>query len=330
MGGDTRGLRPQVESLGEKVKRTLREAGATAVGIAAAGLVGTEITTFYSDWIASGHNAGMEYMARHMQVRPDTRELLEGARSVICMAFPYGGAGLRDVSLPRISSYALFPDYHDTIRQRIRNTSIGEWLGREGEDWRLCVDSAPLFERYWAVRSGIGFRGDNGALIVPGIGSNVFLAEIVTRAVLKPDKANTDECMHCGKCHAACPTGALLANGTIDCNRCLSYLTIEHRGDWVRQDHIMAMSTPAGRNTLFGCDRCISACPYNARELSTDMAEEPLERIVSLTAGEIIDGTADNDQRNPDCRRLSEILRGSSLKRAGRTGLRRNALNTLS
>lgn len=328
MGGDTCGLRPQVENLGDIVKRTLREAGATAVGIAAAGPVESDISTLYSDWIAGGYNAGMEYMAHHTQVRLDTRELLEGARSVICMAFPYDGTGLRDASLPRISSYALFPDYHDTIRQRIRGTSIGEWLGSEGEDWRLCVDSAPLFERYWAVRSGIGFRGDNGALIVPEIGSNVFLAEIVTRAVLEPDKANTGECMHCGRCHAACPTGALLNYGTIDCNRCLSYLTIEHRGDWIRPDHIKAVTTPAGRNTLFGCDRCISACPYNACEISSNTTEEPLKGIVSLTTGEIIDGTAGDDRRNPAYRHLSEILRGSSLKRAGRAGLRRNALNT--
>lgn len=168
-------------------------------------------------------------------------------------------------------------------------------------------------ERYWAVKAGLGFIGDNGALIVPGIGNQVFLAEIITTHELEPTAPFEGECCHCGACRRACPTGALREDGTIDCNRCLSYLTIEHRGEWTDPVHIEAMRTPGARNTLFGCDRCLTVCPHNNPSAQRCPAmPSPLQEIVTLTAEDIL---------NSDPTTLTKRLRGSCLKRAKTTGL---------
>lgn len=295
-------------------------AGASAVRVARAGEVDEAALRQYRGWLEGGGAAGMDYMERHDDIRRDPRLLLPAARSIICLAFSYAGTErLRDQSVPMIAAYALFPDYHDWIRQAIRQSGIQMELGTEGTDWRICIDSAPIMERYWALTSGLGFIGDNGALIVPGIGNRVFLAEIITVRELKPDSPLAIDCGHCGACRRACPTGALGDDGTIDCNLCLSYLTIEHRGEWTEPIHNKAMHTRAGRNTLFGCDRCLAACPHNNPAARASKAlPEPLKNIVGLSAGQIL---------NSDDTALSTLLRGSCLKRAKTTGIRRNAMN---
>lgn len=307
------------------VKEALRQVGALAVGVAEACPVCDAAFQAFRAWLEAHHEAGMTYMRNHMEIRRDPRLLLEGTRSVICMAFPYG-AGERDPALPRISAYALIPDYHDEIRRRIRASQVSDILGEEGRDWRICVDSAPIMERYWAQEAGVGVIGDNGMLIVPNHGNRVFLAEIVTTVVLPPDgpiyalPGVSDGCGHCGLCGKACPTGALMQGGIIDCDRCISYLTIEHRGGWNDPRHIAAMHTPAGRRTLFGCDRCAEACPHNRAGDSFIPVAEPLSSIENLTAQDIM--TLPPDQ-------LAVCLRRSALKRAKRDGLLRNALNIL-
>lgn len=300
------------------VKRALIRAGACAVGIAEAGLVDDEAMAMFDRWLASGHEAGMAYMHNHREIRRDPRLLLEGATSVISMAFGYRTRRTRDPELPHISAYALLPDYHDVIRKLIRESGIGDTLGEEHRDWRICIDSAPVMERYWAVRSGTGFRGDNGSVIVPGVGCEVFLAEIVTTKRLRPDTPLPTDCGHCGACRSACPTGALRTEGTADCRRCISYLTIEHRGPWESATQIAAMSTDAGKKTLFGCDRCVTACPHNKPGIPAGGMPDPSDAILTLTAGDIL-------TLPPD--KLSAKLKGSCLKRAKNDGLKRNALN---
>lgn len=305
------------------VKEALRQAGALAVGVAEADAVPDFAFEAFRAWLNAHHEAGMAYMRNHMEIRRDPRLLLEGARSVISMAFPYGAGG-RAPQLPRISAYALIPDYHDEIRRRIRASQVSDILGEEGRDWRICVDSAPIMERYWAQKAGVGVIGDNGMLIVPGHGNRVFLAEIVTTALLSPDRPMCalpgagDGCGHCGLCGKACPTGALMQGGIIDCDSCISYLTIEHRGEWNDPRHLAAMHTPAGRRTLFGCDRCAEACPHNRAGDSCAPVAEPLSAIENITAQDIM--SLPHDQ-------LAVCLRGSALKRAKRDGLLRNALN---
>lgn len=299
MGRDSGRLR-------EEIKKTLFDAGAVAVGFAKAEPVEFKVREAYERWLQSRHHAGMEYMERHKDVRYDPRLLLNGAKTLISMAFSYCSDLHRNPSLPHISSYAFLPDYHKWIRKLIRKSGIGNLLGEEHKDWRICIDSAPVLERYWAAKAGIAIIGRNGSAIIPGCGCKVFLAEIVCRQELMPDLPLPQVCGDCMKCISSCPTGALAAkDGTVDCNVCISYLTIEHKGEWLDPRHRNAMSTEAGRTTLFGCDRCVESCPYNK---DTPRAlVEPLEFIESYVY----------DQR--------ELPAGSCLKRAGREGLSRNS-----
>lgn len=287
------------------------DVGACAVGFATAGEVPTEVKERYEMWLAAGHEAGMGYMHNHMDLRCDPRKVLEGCRSVICVAFSYATGAVRDSQLPVISEYALLPDYHDWVKRRVRESGIGELLGEENFGWRICVDSAPVAERYWGWRAGLGIIGDNGMLIVPGVGSKVILAEILTTAELAASTPITGDCGHCGRCSRACPAEALGEEGLIDCNYCLSYLSIEHKGAWEDERHLSAMHTEAGRNTLFGCDLCVSVCPHNNTDARS--VELPLEAITKLKREDIECGVA--------------LPKQSCLRRAGRKGLLRNAKN---
>ena len=295
MGRDTGGFR-------EKVRLRLRQAGAVAVGFSEAGPVPQFVTDAYQDWIDRGKHSGMEYMLNHREVRADARNLLEGARTVISMAFSYGTDAGRAANLPHVSKYALFPDYHKWIKRLVWASGVGELLGKECLDWRLCIDSAPIFERYYASKGGVGFIGRNGSLIVPGVGAEVFLAEIVTVREIEADGPCTMSCRACGACLKACPTGALGEDGTIDCDRCISYLTIEHRGQWKEEAQKEAMLAPAGRNTLFGCDRCVSVCPHNNPDVHAEVGLHPEMLTFAGT----------------------QPPAGSCLKRAKEEGLRRN------
>lgn len=284
----------------EGLRAALLEAGAAAVGFASAGPVSEDEDRRLRGWLAAGHHAGMAWMERHADLRRDLDNVLPGTRTVISLAFPYAPQQERPSDLPYLSRYAYGTDYHEAIRSLL--TAVLEQTGILSS-CRLCIDSAPVSERFWAIRAGIGYRGDNGALIVPGIGPEVFLAEILTTIEFEPDSPSYAECLHCGVCLRACPTGALQADGTIDCRRCISYLTIEHRGPWTDPDAIAAMSTPAGRNSLFGCDRCITACPLRndtARPLRNDTARPlrndtvgaeswnpPLPAMLALTPSDI-------------------------------------------
>lgn len=287
------------------------------VGAACAAEVSREAEEAFQRWLDAGKEAGMEYLRRHAGLRRDPRLLLEGARTVITFAFPYSSAKRRDPSLPTISEYALGNDYHDVIRGHLNSLAA---LLPEGTRSRVCVDTAPLPERYWAVRSGLGYIGRNGALIVPGIGSRVFLAEIITTLAIKPPEPLAMSCHGCGRCREACPDGALGADGTIDCRRCLSYLTIEHRGDWTSPEAMHAMATPAGRNTLYGCDRCITVCPLNRQPSQTAYpllpGLEPRPEMLRLDAGDV---------RAMDREEFSRIFKGSAMKRAKIEGMKRNA-----
>ena len=147
-------------------------------------------------------------MERHADLRRNLDNVLPGTRTVISLAFPYAPERERPSDLPYLSRYAYGTDYHEAIRSLL--TAVLEQTGILSS-CRLCIDSAPVSERFWAIRAGIGYRGDNGALIVPGIGPEVFLAEILTTIEFEPDSPSYAECLHCGVCLRACPTGALQA-----------------------------------------------------------------------------------------------------------------------
>lgn len=303
----------------ERLIQTIRSTGAVAVGVARAELTEESENRRVDEWVASGMHAGMSWMERHALLRRDLNNVLPGVRSVVCAAYPYAPTVERPSELPYISRYAYNEDYHESIRARLRAVLSEMELDAV---CRICIDSAPVSERYWAVRAGIGYRGDNGALIVPGVGPEVFLAEILTTLDLEPygiKVSTTKECLHCGACHRACPTGALQQDGTIDCRRCISYLTIEHRGPWTEPEAVAAMSTPAGRHSLFGCDRCITACPLSRLEShpASRYVDEPLPQVLSLTSADFPATSAEFKAR----------FRHTALLRPGIDGLLRNLAN---
>lgn len=308
--------------------------GFIAIGAAKAEPIDEKAWNAFVRWLEDGNNAGMGYMANHQAIRRDPRLLLEGARTVISLAFSFAPPIFRNPSLPMIACYAYGDDYHEVLRRRLRQM-VEKWERCHGGSYRICIDSAPIAERYWAVKCGIGTIGENGSVIVPGYGSMVFLAEVITTLPLekinsilsednpfiksRPDSSVYTEkktCNNCGSCIKACPGKAISQDGTIDAKRCLSYLTIEHRGVFTEASSIEALATPAGENTLFGCDLCLRSCPLN-RNLSASNIEEfrPREEIMRLTAADIAEMSGEN---------FSRIFKNSPLKRSKLHGLKRN------
>lgn len=303
----------------------LREAGAVAAGFADAAPVPDDETACYNAMLDAGYNAGMAYMANHPDVRRDPRLLLDGAKSVVSMAFSFAPPKYRDPGKPMIACYAYGDDYHDVLRRRLKG--ICEILKDEfGGEYRICIDSAPIHERYWAEKTGVGKRLDNGMIAVPGYGCEVFLAEIVTTLQLgegdeaaAPEDSMEDICLHCGACRRSCPAGALGEDGTVDSRRCLSYLTIEHRGEWTDPVYQEAMETPQARNTLFGCDICLRSCPLNRGLAPTRIEEfQPRLEIMELDAGDVMEMKQEE---------FSRIFARSPIKRAKLAGLQRNCRN---
>lgn len=240
----------------EEIHRECLAAGAYRCGVVRAEPVAVDAVARFSDWLAGGNAGEMHYLERYDAIRRDPRLLLDGdgAKILIVTLFAYEDNVTASPEAPYIAHYALGDDYHDVLRRRLK-TVCNNLRQRVGGKWRVCVDSAPLMERYWAARARLGVIGVNGCLIVPGVGANFFIATIVTTAELPVDAVaeHPAACCGCGRCVRACPGGALRSDGTIDARRCLSYLTIEYDGE-------IPDDIPLG-NTLYGCDICRRACP---------------------------------------------------------------------
>lgn len=289
----------------DTLRRLAAEAGAVACGVAEAGPVDDEAAARYHSWIASGRHASMEYMERYDEVRRDPRLLLEGARSLIVCAFSYYTD--EAVTLP-VAMYARGRDYHEVVRQRL--TAMATRLTEAyGGTTRVCVDTAPLRERYWAARCGVGIIGMNNQLIVPGAGSYVCVGTVLWTQPLAPTPPLEGHCGRCGRCVEHCPAGALGADGAaLDARRCLSYLTIEHRGE-----------LPEGTDLhgrLYGCDVCQRVCPWNRDVTPTSITEfRPSEELAALTMADVAAMTQE---------RFSALFRHSAIKRTKLAGLQRN------
>lgn len=284
------------------IRREVFAVGAYACGVVRAMPVTAEAVARYEEWLADGNAGNMDYLGRYGEVRRDPRLLLdgEGARTLIVTLFAYQDNVHPAEGVPYIAHYALGQDYHDVLRRRLK-TVIGQLRPRFGGKWRVCVDSAPLMERYWAARAGLGVIGDNGCLIVPGVGANFFIATIVTTAQMPTDDPveGTSHCLGCGRCVRACPTGALRGDGSVDARRCISYLTIESHDD-------IPADIPTG-NTLYGCDVCRRACPLAC--CKTDIGQgrqlEHSEHSAVSTSGKFAETMTVLPEFTPDSRLLS-------------------------
>jgi len=267
------------------------------------------------DWLARGYAGEMAWMARNADRRADVRNVVPGARSVIVTGTlyntnrPYSEQQASDVA--RISRYAWGDDYHDVLKERL-DVLLAWMRARAAEPFeaRAYVDTGPVQERVYAQYAGLGWIGKNTCLINPELGSWLFLGEIICTLDLDPDTQGLEQCGSCTRCLEACPTGALVEPGVLDSRRCISYLTIEHRGS-IPEEHRHAMATH-----VYGCDICQEVCPYNRPPTSsTDAAWQPraaldLPRLVDLW-------------RRPDAE-IRAATRGSAMTRAKLAGLRRN------
>lgn len=210
----------------------------------------------YEQWIAEGRHGDMAWMARNMERRTDPRLVLPGARSVIVLATNYfQGEPPPAVLEGRIARYAWNNDYHDLIEKRLRD--MDAFLAKQGGTQRCYVDTGPMLERDFAAEAGLGWNGKSTMQIHGSLGTWFFLSEILTTLDLPADSPAKDRCGRCSRCMDACPTRAITAPHRLDARRCISYLTIEHKGS-IPMEFRRAIG---GR--LYGCDDCLTACPWN-------------------------------------------------------------------
>lgn len=300
-------------SLAQLVKAQALGLGLDLVGVAALGPV--ESAAAFDAWLAQGYAGEMHYLARGAGTRHDTRLPVPDAVSAVVVGFDYGG---REPSGP-VARYARGHDYHDVLLDRLRE--LHRWLEAHlGEPVRgkAYVDTGPILERDLARRAGLGWFGKNTNLVHPRRGSYFFLGALLVGLDLEPDAPfAADRCGTCTRCLDACPTGALAAPRTLDATRCVSYLTIELRGEIPE-----ALREPIGE-LLYGCDICQEVCPWNvrfARELPDESPYAPREvlagRDARALAREILGMNQDE---------FSAAFRGSPMKRAKLRGLKRNA-----
>ena len=297
-----------IESL---IKSQALSLGFDACGFAAATAVDDEAVARYDRWIRQGRNGCMQWAAGHRDLRRDPTMLLDGAQTVISLALNYYPARFQLAEALRVAYYAYGRDYHEVLREKM--TKLADFIEEITHcATRPCVDSAPIRERYWAQRAGIGFVGRNNCLILPGKGSYYFLGEIVTTASLSPDEPCTMSCGDCGRCVEVCPSGALRDVGGADCNRCLSCLLIENHDEslpeWV--------SGVAG-DRVVGCDECQLCCPHNAHAEPTTIEDfAPTEAVMTLTRERIMAMTGGGFRRT---------FAHSAISRLRLKTLRRNA-----
>ena len=306
-----------MHSLSILINNKAKELGFDACGIAEVASADTEVL-FFDRWIAEGCHAGMKYMENYRDIRLNPAGLVEGARSVISVALNYYPAQKQSPDSPRISYYAYGKDYHIVVKDKLRQlweyiTSLVPVLDSTLPVARFFTDSAPILERYWAWKAGLGWIGKNTNLIIPGKGSFFFLGEIVTTLELDYDTPQKNRCGTCRRCLDSCPTGALERPGHLNANKCISYLTIEHKGD--------IPSEQASRlgDRLYGCDTCQEVCPWNRFASPTrEVAFSPSPAFLSLKKEDLRCFTRDDYNR---------IFAGSAVKRAKYEGLIRTINN---
>ena len=301
-------------SLEERIKAHAYALGFDLVGIAALGPV--ETYGAFQRWLDAGYDGDMAYLRRGAGKRTDTRLPVSGARSAVVVALDYGG---REPDGP-VARYARGDDYHDLMVDRLNE--LHRLVEREaGHDvpGKPYVDTGPILERDLARKAGLGWFGKNTNLINPKLGSFFFLGELLVDLALAPDRPFDAE--HCGSCRAcldACPTQAFVEPGVLDATKCISYLTIELKGEIPRE--FRAAIAEGGH--LYGCDVCEEVCPWNvkfARELKEPRFEARAAiagRDAKTLAGDILAMSEDE---------FRSAFKGSAMKRAKLKGLTRNA-----
>jgi epoxyqueuosine reductase len=302
-----------VTSLRDTLITKAKQLGFDLVGIAPAEKLddaGEKLAT----WLSRGHHATMFWMERNRHKRTDPREIVAGARSIISVGLNYYAPYEigHDPDAGKISRYAWGDDYHDIVGERLAAlvSFIDEM--RPGSESRSYVDTGPVMEKVWAERAGLGWIGKHTNLISREFGSWIFLGEIITTLELEYDIPTGDYCGTCRRCIDACPTDAIVDEYILDSNRCLSYLTIEHRGEFPEE------LKPNTEQWIFGCDICQDVCPWNKKFSQPSAVEGFLPRPENLQPLLVdIVSMARED--------FTKRYNRSPVKRAKLQGLRRNA-----
>ena len=292
------------------IKRRAQELGFASVGISTAREL-TEEAPRLEAWLKEGRHGEMSYMEGNFDKRLDPRKLLPGTKSVVSLLFNYHNPeGPSDETAPKIAQYAYGEDYHFVLKWKLKE--LLKWMRAEWGDvaGRVYVDSAPILERAWAERSGLGWIGKHSLLLNKHAGSYFFLAEMMLDLELEPDAPVTDHCGSCTRCIDACPTEAIIKPYVVDGSKCISYFTIELRG---------AIPEPVkGQmdNWMFGCDICQEVCPWNRHASpTTEPRFAPHPRLLDMTKADWEDLTEDV---------FRDVFKDSAVKRTGWMGLQRN------
>ncbi len=293
------------------------KAGARALGFSKVGIARAEALTLegksLAEWLRRGYHGTMGWMEKDPERRADPRAIVNGARSVISVAMNYyaEAAHHSDPTRGKISRYAWGDDYHILLTERLESLVACIKQERPEAAIRLYVDTGPVMDKAWAVRAGIGWLGKHTNVITKEFGSWVFLGEIITDLELVYDEPMADFCGSCRACIDACPTDAIVEPYVLDANRCISYLTIEHKGE-IQED-----LAPRLENWVYGCDICQDVCPWNSiQQATTEEAFQPRADNLAPRLDELGNLTQEE---------FTERFRRSPIKRTKRQGLARNA-----
>lgn len=292
------------------IKDKAYELGFAGCGISRATFLAEE-AIHLEKWLNSGRHGQMAYMAHYVDERLDPRQLVDNARSVVSLLYNYFTLEQQqDPEAPKISRYAYGQDYHFIIKKKLKTLlhSIREQVGMV--NGRVFVDSAPVLERAWAARSGLGWIGKNTNLIIPKSGSYFFIAELILDLELIYDTPIAPLCGKCRRCLDACPTNAIVAPYIVDANKCISYLTIELKSN------IPVDMTGMLQNWMFGCDICQDVCPWNRfAQPHQEKNFFPPYDLMRMTK---------QDWQKITREKFSDLFQNSSVKRIKFEGLKRN------
>jgi len=300
-----------IESNTKLIKEKAHSLGFFYCGISKADFLEEEASRLES-WLKQNYNAKMDYMNNHFDKRLDPRLLVDDAKSVVSLLLNYyPSESQSDLTAPKLSKYAYGQDYHFVIKDKLKTLFefIHEEIGEVGG--RMFVDSAPVMDKAWAKKSGLGWIGKNSNLIHPKHGSFFFIAELILDIDLQEDGPIKDYCGTCTRCIDACPTDAIVEPYVVDGSKCISYLTIELKDQIIPSEFKSKME-----NWMFGCDICQDVCPWNRFSKPTkETAFNPHENLLKMSKADWKDLTEEV---------FRELFKNSAVKRTNFDGLKRN------
>lgn len=308
-------VQAELQTTSQRIKSQALKLGFSDCGIAKAEPVDPHVIKHYKEWIQNGKHGNMEYLEKHFDKRANPQLLVNNAKSVISVILNYYPSNQQLSTAPQIAKYAYGKDYHKIIKKRLKklyryiNTYITEAKGR------IFTDSAPVLDKYWAQKSGLGWIGKNSLLINTTYGSYILIGELILDIELDYDTPEKQKCGSCTKCINHCPANAIAGTGIIDARKCLSYATIE-TGEQLSSRFLQS----AGK-WIFGCDICQDVCPWNqSPPPHNDPELFPHPQFLSMTPQEWLDLTP---------QQYHQLFDGKAIKRAGYQTLKNNIYKVL-